>query len=235
MAESRVILEGSTKNIISTKKDDEVLLLFKDSETAFDGEKKAKFKDKGLIRKKISKCVFEFLDSYNIPNHYIKEDDGNTLLVKKLEMIPLSVVIYNIAAGALSRRFKLKQGQILKYPVIEYYLKKENGNDLFIAESHAYAFDYATPEEMKHIARLSSKVNAVLKSFMDRRRLKLVNYKLEFGRYRNQIFLADEITPDTARLWHIGDENKVNMKYFNFENSKAKQAYNQIYERFLGK
>lgn len=235
MAENTIILNGTSKDILSTQKEDEVLLSFKDSETVFDGEKKEKFKNKGAVRKSISRCIFEFLNSYNIPNHYIQDENENTLRVKKLEMIPISVVIYNLAAGSLCKRFNLQEGALLKYPVIEYYLKDGGGRELFITESHAYAFEYASPEDMKHIARLSSKVNAVLKSFLDRRRLKLVNYRLRFGKYKNQILLGDEFSPDTIRLWHIDGNNKICKNHFNFESSKAKKAYEEIYASFLGK
>ena len=235
MTERALIYNGSTKKIYRDEKDSQIVLEFKDAQTVFDGEKRAKFKNKGLLQKEICRTIFEFLSGYNIPNHYIGDASDAGLWVKKLEMIPIYVTIRNIAAGSFSKRFNLTPGSELKYPVIEYYLKDGEQKDMFIAESHAYAFGITTPEEMKHIARLASKVNAVLKSFMDRRSIKLVDYTLEFGRKGNQIFLADEITPDTARLWQISADRRLDPNYFRFGNSKAAEAYHEIHNRILGK
>ncbi len=235
MAVNTVIFDGPSKKILKCDRDDQIVLDFIDAESVFDNEKKAKFKKKGALRKCITETIYSFLESYNIPNHFIKEENETGLRVKKLDMIPLAVVIRNVTSGSLCKRFNLKEGLALKYPVIEYYLKNKELNHPFISESHAYAFGYAAPEEMKHIARLASKVNAVLKSFLERRKLKLISYKLEFGRYLNQVYLGDEITPDTSSLWHIEADNSFNKKYFNFENSKANEAYNEIYQRILGK
>jgi len=235
LAVKTVIFDGSSKKILKCDREDQIVLDFLDGESVFDNEKKAKFTKKGVLRKSITEAVYSFLNSYNIPNHFIRVENETGLRVKKLEMIPLAVVIRNVASGNLCRRFNLKEGIALKYPVIEYYLKDEELNNPFIAESHAYAFEYAAPEEMKHIARLASKVNAVLKSFLERRNLKLISYKLEFGRWLNQIYLGDEISPDTSSLWHIDDDSSLDKKYFNFENSKANEAYNEIYQRILGK
>jgi len=225
--------DGKTKCIYSTDREDQVILEFKDSEAQFDGEKKAKFKNKGLLRSAISHTLFEYLESYNIPTHYNSKINGNQMRARNLKMIPLNVVIRNVAAGSLCKRFNIKKGTSLQYPVIEYYLKDETLNYPLIHESHAYAFGLATPDEMKHVSRLSSKINAVLKSFLDRRKLKLVDYNLEFGRYRNYICLGDEITPDTARIWEI-ENDSLNEKYFSFDNNKAQQSYSEIHDRIVG-
>lgn len=224
---------GKTKCIYDTEADDRVIVEFKDTETKFDGDKKAKFKNKALLKNTITHILFEYLEGYNIPTHYDKKINDTQMLVKKLKMIPIFLVIRNVAAGSLCDRFKIQKGNILKYPVIEYYLKDDKLNNPMILESHAYAFDYATPDEMKYISRITSKINAVLKSFLERRKLKLIDYKLEFGRYKNSLCLADEITPDTCRLWHISDGG-LDDKYFNLENSKAEKSYKEICDRISG-
>ena len=231
MADRQLIFDGHTKKVISAENEDFVILEFKDSETVFETEKKAKFKNKGALRVTITTAIFEYLDSYNIPTHLDAVISESQMRVKKLDMLPISVHIRNLAAGNICERFKLEPGTPLKYPVLEYYLKDENLGNPFISKSHAYAFGYATPEEMKHISRLSSKVNAVLKAFMERRQLKLVDYRLEFGRRRGQIVLGDEISPDNARLWHVDDEGKLTQNHFHFENSKAEKSYHEIVER----
>lgn len=225
--------DGKTKCIYNTDVEEQVIIEFKDTESEFDGEKKAKFKNKSILKNTINNILFEFLESYNIPTHYKRKIDDNQILVKKLRMIPICVLIRNVAAGTLCDRFKIEKGTILKYPIIEYYLKDDKLNNPMILESHAYAFEYAAPEEMKYISRMTSKINAVLKSFLERRKIKLIDYKLEFGRYKNNLYLADEITPDTCRLWDIANEN-LDDKYFNMENNKAEQSYQEICKRLTG-
>ena len=235
MADKQVIYNGNTKKLLNADSENHLVLEFKDSESVFDGEKKAKFKKKGASRLAITQAIFEYLDSYNIPTHWDSVVSDTMIRVKNLQMLPLKVLIRNIAAGTLCERFNLEAGTPLKYPILEYYLKDKKLEDPIISESHAYAFGHCTPEEMKHISRLSSKVNAVLKAFMERRKLKLVDYQLEFGRSQKQLFLADEITPDNARLWHIDETGNLKPNYFRFANSKAESSYNEILERLTGK
>lgn len=233
MTQMQLIQNGSTKKVFSTEKDNQVVLEFVDSETRFDGDKLAKFAKKGEIRTALSKLIFEYLESYNIPTHWESSVDENRIKVKKLDMLPIKVMIRNIAAGSLCERFQIEKGTPLQYPVLEYYLKNTGLQNPIISESHAYAFGHATPEEMKHISRLSSKVNAVLKAYMERRKLKLVDYELEFGRYQNQIYLGDEITPDNARFWSINEKGGVVPNEFRFSNSKAEESYREILKRMV--
>lgn len=233
MAEKVVLQDGKTKRIYETNKADQVILEFKDAESEFDGELKAKFKNKSVLKNNISEAIYEYLQGYNIPTHYKKRISEREMQVSKLEMIPIIVLVRNVAAGSLSKRFKVPKGNLLKYPVIEYYLKVNKLNNPMILESHAYAFEYATPDEMKHISRLALKVNAVMKAFFERRKLKLVDYQLEFGRTSKQILLGDEITPDTCRIWNIEDDDSLTQNHFSFENGRAQAAYKEIYERLI--
>ncbi len=235
MADQQLVYEGSSKKLLNAENENFYILEFKDSEANFDGEKKSKFKSKSKLRVQLSNYVFEYLEGYNIPTHWSELISETQVKVKKMDMLPIRVIIRNVAAGTLCERFSLIPGTPLKYPVIEYYLKdKDLGNPL-ISESHAYAFEYATPEEMKHISRLSSKVNAVLKAFFERRNLKLVDYQLEFGRYQNQIHLGDEITPDNARLWHMEDDGTLKPNHFRFANNSAEKSFREILARLTGK
>ena len=234
MAGETLLFEGSTKKVLQAETDNQVVLKFKDSKTQFDGEKRAEFKGKGEVRLALTKVVFEYLESYNIPTHWGKIIGKDQVQVKKMEMLPIRVLIRNIAAGTLCERFNIKAGTPLKYPVLEFYLKDKALGNPMISESHAYAFDRCTPDEMKHISRLSSKVNAVLKAFMERRRLKLVDYTLEFGRAQNQIYLADEISPDNARLWYIDESGTMKQNHFRLANSKAKESFREILTHLTG-
>lgn len=233
LAEKKLIKDGKTKRLFSAEREDQLIIEFKDVESVFDGDKKAKFKNKGALRNNISKAIFEYLGSYNIPTHFSEKVSDKEMRVRKLNMIPLIVIIRNVAAGSLCERFKVEEGAELKYPIIEYYLKNEELNNPLILESHAYAFGYATPDEMKHISRLASKINAVLKSYLERRKLKLIDYKLEFGRYQNQIYLGNEITPDTSRLWDMLEDDKLDKEHFSFENNKAEKSYQEISQRLI--
>lgn len=234
MAGGTLLFEGSTKKVLQAEAANQVVLEFKDSKTDFDGEKRSGFKGKGAVRLALTKVVFEYLESYNIPTHWGKVIGPDQVQVKKMDMLPIRVLIRNIAAGSLCERFNIKAGMPLKYPVLEYYLKDEALGDPMISESHAYAFDRCSPDEIKHISRLSSKVNAVLKAFIDRRKLKLVDYTLEFGRSQNKIYLADEITPDNARLWYIDEKGALKQNHFHLTNSKAEASFREILERLTG-
>ncbi len=235
MADRQIIYDGRTKKVLEADNDDFVVLEFKDSEARFENEKRAKFKAKGAMRLALTKTIFEYLNSYNIPTHWDSALSEREARVRKLDMLPISVHIRNIAAGTICERFNLKPGTVLKYPVLEYYLKNAELGHPMISESHAYAFGYATPEEMKHISRLSSKVNAVLKAYMDRRKLKLVDYRLEFGRSKGQIILGDEISPDNVRLWTVDASGNFKQNHFDFENSKASKSYKEIITLLVGK
>ena len=235
LAGRKLLHQGTTKKLFETDSEEEIILQFSDKEFEFDGERKAGFKGKGKLRSLMTSLIYEYLGSYNIPTHFIKKGDDAEIRVKKLKMIPLRVVVRNFAAGSLSDRFQLEEGTELKYPVIEYYLKDRKLNYPMISESHAYAFGYASPEEMKYIVRLASKINAVLKSYFDRRKMKLIDYQLEFGRYKNQLMLADEITADTCRLWQVKPDGSLDQNYFRYEGKKAKSSYEEIYNRLVGK
>ncbi len=227
--------EGKCKKLYKTDNDREIILEFTDNEAEFDGEKRLSFEDKGHLKNKISRTLFEYLDGYNIPTHFQEQAAPKALEVRKLEMIPILVHVRNLAAGNLCKKFKIKQGQPLKYPVIEYYLKDNRLKDPMILESHAYAFGYADPEEMKHIARMASKINAVLKSFMERRQLVLVDFQLQFGRYQNQVMLGDEITPDTCRIWKMEENNGNKPQILDYSNHNGRELYHEIFERIAGK
>ncbi|MBD3226266.1 MAG: phosphoribosylaminoimidazolesuccinocarboxamide synthase [Caldithrix sp.] len=228
--------EGSRKRISRAGKDDLLVLQFKDAETEFDGEKRSKFKNKCVLKTKITKTLFEYLEGYNVPNHYHTCLGTDSIEVFKLDMLPVKVMIRNVAAGSLCRRFAVEEGTMLKYPILEYYLQNDELEQQLISESHAYAFGYAQPEEMKHISRLASKVNAVLKSYFERRHVKLIDFQLQFGRCNNKIMVGDEISPDNFRIWEIKNgTNAFNKQTFSFKDEKAKKSYDELLIRLIGK
>jgi phosphoribosylaminoimidazole-succinocarboxamide synthase len=227
------IYEGKAKILYETSNPDQLVQEFKDDATAFNGAKKGKIKNKGVINNKITAQLFRYLESYNVPTHFIAESGEDEMLIRKLQMIPLEVVVRNIASGSLVKRGGQKEGQILDKPLIEFYLKDDAKNDPMIDETYILSNGLATSEDLRIISRMAGKVNALLKSFFMRRALKLVDFKLEFGRARNKIFLADEISPDTCRLWDVKTDKKMDKDRFRQDLGGIEEAYEEVLRRVL--
>jgi len=210
-----------------------VIQEFKDDATAFNGKKKGTIKDKGVVNNKISAFIFEFLESYHVPTHFEKVLSDREMLVKKLDIIPVEVVMRNIATGSLVKRYGLEEGKELDYPVLEFYLKDDELNDPMINEHHAVAFGLATPDEMETISRYATKINAILKSFFIRRKIRLIDFKLEFGRFKDRILLGDEISPDTCRFWDLETGEKLDKDRFRQDLGRVEEAYQEMLNRIL--
>ena len=232
MEKKELIREGKAKKLYTTE--DEILLIqeFKDDATAFNGAKKGSVNGKGEINCTISSIFFEYLQSYHVPTHYIKNLSPNEMLIKKVEIVPVEAVMRNIATGSLVKRLGLQEGKALEYPIFELYLKNDELGDPLINEYHAYALQVARPEEIRQIYRSTAKINAILKSFMERRGIMLVDFKLEFGRDENdELILADEISPDTCRFWDRKTHKKLDKDRFRFDMGGVEDAYREILER----
>ncbi|MFQ5824852.1 MAG: phosphoribosylaminoimidazolesuccinocarboxamide synthase [bacterium] len=226
--------EGKAKILFKTDNEDLLIQEFKDDATAFDGVKKGKIKGKGVINNQISTYLFNYLESYHIPTHFVKTLSDNSMIIKILDMMPLEVVMRNIATGSLVKRYGVKEGQEIEHPILEYYLKDDKKHDPMLNEHHILAFGYASSEELKLIERYAQKINAVLKSFFYRRNLLLVDFKLEFGRNKSgKIMLADEISPDTCRLWDIETGEKLDKDRFRHSLGKVEEAYEQVRKRIF--
>ena len=227
----KLLNEGKAKKMYATNDPDRVIMHFKDDATAFDGDKKGTIKKKGEHNVAISTVLFKFLESYQIHTHFVQVLKPNEILVKKLEIIPVEVVMRNIAAGSLCKRYGIKEGELLTYPILELYLKDDSLHDPMINVDHACAFGYALPDEMQTIDRIARKINAVLKSFFSRRELQLVDFKLEFGRHDGDILLGDEISPDTCRFWDASTGEKLDKDRFRFELGNVEGAYEEVRSR----
>ena len=228
-----LLAEGKGKKVWSTEDNDKVVIEFKDEASAFNGKKKGKIKNKGIINNDISEYLFNYLENYYVPTHFIKKISERQMLCKKLDIIPMEIVMRNVAAGSLCTRYNIEEGKVLDTPIMELYLKNDKLGDPLMNEYHAYAFDIVTPEEIRTIVRLSTKINAVLKSFFTRRNLKLVDFKLEFGRYNKQVVLADEISPDSCRVWDISSNEKLDKDRFRFDMGKVEEAYEEVKKRIF--
>jgi len=232
LEKKELIHEGKAKKLYSTEEDNLLIQEFKDDATAFNGAKKGKISGKGEINCTISSIFFEYLQSYHIPTHFLSRLAPNEMLVKKVEIIPLEAVMRNIATGSLVKRLGFQDGKVLDYPIFELYLKNDELGDPLVNEYHAYALKLARPEEIRNMYRLTAKINAILKSFLERRGLILVDFKLEFGiDDQDELIVADEISPDTCRFWDRKTHKKLDKDRFRFDMGGVEKAYREILER----
>ncbi|MDO8427467.1 MAG: phosphoribosylaminoimidazolesuccinocarboxamide synthase, partial [Deltaproteobacteria bacterium] len=194
------IYEGKAKVLYSTDNPDLLIQYFKDEATAFDGKKKGIIEQKGVLNNKISSRIFTFLEGKGIKTHFVEMPSEREMVVKKLKIIPIEVVVRNIAAGSLSKRMGVEEGAPLKNTVLEFYYKSDPLGDPMINEYHIKAFGLAQEKELREIESTALKVNGFLSEFFDERGIILVDFKLEFGTHKGQVLLGDEVTPDGCRL-----------------------------------
>lgn len=229
---TELISEGKEKKVWATDDADLIVLEFKDEITTAD-KKKSKIKDRGANNSAVSAQLFQYLENYYVPTHFVKVQSDKQIVCKKLEMIPVEIRVRNFAEGEFVKRYQLEKGQELATPVIEMFLKNEKAGNPMINEYHTYAFELATTDEMRTIIRTTTKINAVLKSFFERRNLKLVDFKLEFGRYKDQILLGDELSLDSITVWNINDKGETDPKKFDLSAAKSEAPYNELRERLV--
>lgn len=229
-----MIYEGKAKKIFFTEKEDEVLVYYKDDATAFNGEKKGQIDSKGILNNKISSLLFELLIANGIPTHFIKNISDREMLVKRLTIIPVEVVVRNIAAGSLAKKFGWEEGRELPRPVVEFYYKNDDLGDPLINNSHIAALDIATSEEVASLEKLGLEINQILRPFFLSKNIELVDFKLEFGKYNGEILLGDEISPDTCRFWDSSTHEKLDKDRFRRDLGHVEEAYQEIWKRLKG-
>ncbi len=234
MKQGNKIYEGKAKILYETDNPDCVLQYFKDDATAFNAQKRGTIIDKGVCNNRISSALFAYLEGKGIPTHFVKQLDDRTMLVKRLEIVPLEVTIRNITAGGMSRMLGIEEGIVLKPPVFEWHYKSDALADPLINDDHILAMGYATEAELARIRSESFKVNDALKAFFNERKIDLVDFKLEFGRHKGTILLGDEISPDTMRLWEHGTRNKLDKDRFRRDLGSVEEAYQEVLRRVLG-
>ncbi len=234
MKKREAIYEGKAKIIYTTDDPDQIIQYFKDDATAFNGEKRGTIKEKGIMNNGISEVLLRLLEDHGVPTHFVKRLNDREMLVRRLDIIPVEVVMRNVIAGSLAKRFGMEEGGSLSIPVLEHYYKSDSLGDPMINLFHIRALDMATDSEMKEIERLSFRVNEVLKKFFDERNLILVDFKLEYGRHHGKILLGDEICPDTCRLWDKGSLEKLDKDRFRRDLGKVEEAYQEVCRRVYG-
>ena len=231
-----LIYEGKAKKIFSHDDIDKVLIEFKDDATAFNALKKAKFKGKGRLNCLISAKIFELLKKNNIPTHFLELKNEHTMIAQKIKVIPLEIVLRNTAYGSLCKQTTIEAGTVLAKPLIDIYLKNDKLNDPLITKDRIELMDILNSKDLELIIDLTLKINEILKNFFKNIKLQLVDFKLEFGYdFKNEILLADEISPDNCRLWDLKQKNDtiISLDKDRFRNDLGGliEAYSEINQR----
>ncbi len=227
------LYEGKATRFYETNNSKELVVEIKQESSGKKGEKQSTVKERARINAEFTSLLFRYLESYNIPNHFIKSVSDHEFLVKRTENLPIQLIVRNIAAGSLVKRYGLDAGKELECPIIEYYLRDSEKQDPMINEDHIISFGYANSEEIKELHRLASKTNVVLKDFFQRRNLKLIDLKLEFGRYDKQIFLAGAILPRFCRLLDSDSGESWDHSALQDDPAKIQDYYDKIKNRFF--
>ena len=228
------LYEGKAKKVFATTDPDVVLVSYKDDATAFNGLKKGQIAGKGVVNNRCSNFLFKMLEGHGIETHLIEEVSDTDTYVKKVEIVPIEVIVRNIAAGSLSKRIGYPEGTVLKSTVLEFCYKNDDLGDPMINDYHALAMGLATEEELATIKAISFKINDILRDYLKDINIDLIDFKLEFGRYKGRIILADEISPDTCRFWDSVTKEKLDKDRFRRDMGGVEEAYQEVIKRLMG-
>ena len=235
MEKTAQMYEGKAKKVFATDNPDYCIVSYKDDATAFNGLKKGTILGKGVINNRVTNHLMRLLEKNGVPTHYVEELNDRETLVKKVSIVPLEVIVRNIAAGSLSKRLGLPEGVKMGSTVLEYCYKNDDLGDPMVNEYHILAMCWATKEELDLIASYSFKVNQVLSDYLKEANIELIDFKLEFGKTKDgQIVLADEISPDTCRFWDSTTHEKLDKDRFRRDLGGVEDAYQEIMRRLLG-
>lgn len=227
-----LLYEGKAKQIFNTENENEFVVYYKDDATAFNGEKKAEIASKGILNNKISTIMFEELAKEGIESHFVKSLSDREMLVKKVEILPLEVIVRNITAGSFCKRYGVEEGIVLDTPIFEMSYKNDDFGDPLLNDDHAVALKLATREEIDFLRTQTLKINEIMKKFFLKMDLKLVDFKLEFGKDVNgKVILADEISPDTCRLWDVNTNEKLDKDRFRRDLGDLVEGYEEVLAR----
>ena len=235
MEKLQQLYEGKAKRVYATEDPEKYIVDYKDDATAFNGEKKGTILGKGVINNRVTNHLMRMLDKEGVPTHYVEEISDRETIVKKVKIVPLEVIVRNIAAGSFSKRYGVEEGTVLQQPSLEFSLKDDALGDPLINSYHVLALGLATREELDTIASYAFKVNEVLKNYLLGLDIELVDFKLEFGKLSDgTIVLADEISPDTCRFWDVHTHEKLDKDRFRRNLGGEVEAYQEIMRRLMG-
>ena len=225
------IYEGKAKILYKTSDPDLLIQYFKDDASAFDGKKKGTIVDKGVMNNHMSSRIFEYLEENGVKTHFVKNINDREMLVKNLEIIPVEVVLRNVAAGSLCKRLGVEEGrEFNEQPILEFFYKSDPLGDPMINECHVDIFGWATKEEVEILKSEGLKINSLMKQFFKERKIRLVDFKVEFGRHNGTVLLGDEISPDGCRLWDWDTNEKMDKDRFRFNLGSVEEKYQQVYD-----
>ena len=235
MEKKEQLYEGKAKKVFATDDANLVIVSYKDDATAFDGTKKGTITGKGVINNRMSNFLMQILEKEGVPTHFVEELNDRETVVKKVSIVPLEVIIRNISAGSFAKRFGVEEGIVFDEPTIEFSYKNDDLHDPLLNAYHAIALKLATREDIENIKAMAFKVNEVLKAYFLKLGVKLVDFKLEFGRTADgTIVLADEISPDTCRFWDAETNEKLDKDRFRRDLGGVEDAYKEMMRRVLG-
>ena len=235
MKKTEQLYEGKAKKVYATDEPELYIVDYKDDATAFNGEKKGTIMGKGVINNRVTNHLMKMLEEKGVPTHFVEEISERETVVKKVSIVPLEVIVRNIAAGSLSKRLGLPEGTKLSSTVLEYCYKDDALGDPFINEYHVRALNLATTEELRTIDSYSLKINEILSDYLKDVNIELIDFKLEFGRLSDgTIVLADEISPDTCRFWDSKTHEKLDKDRFRRDLGGVEDAYQEVMRRLLG-
>lgn len=230
-----MLYEGKAKKVFKTADENLFIVEYKDDATAFNGLKKGSIVGKGVINNKMTNIVFKYLEENGVETHLVEELSDRATLVKKVSIIPLEVIIRNVAAGSFSKKFGVEEGTALLNPILEFSYKNDELGDPMINDMQILAIGLATKEELASISEQALKVNELLKAYFLEKGIKLVDFKIEFGRCGDKIILADEVSPDTCRLWDIETNEKLDKDRFRRDLGGVEEAYEEVWRRITSK
>lgn len=226
-----LLYEGKAKKVYTTEDPDVLIVDYKDDATAFNGIKKGTITGKGAINNRMTNFMFQMLEKAGIPTHYVKELSDRETAVKKVEIVPLEVIVRNVAAGSFSKRLGIEEGFKLLAPTLEFSYKDDDLGDPMINDYFAIAIGAATREEIDKITEYAFKINEIMKDYFLTKDIDLIDFKLEFGRYKGEIILADEISPDTCRFWDVNTHEKLDKDRFRRDMGNVEEAYEEVSSR----
>lgn len=231
-----MLYEGKAKQVFRTENEHEIIIHYKDDATAFNGLKKDTINNKGIMNNEITTLIYQYLMTKDIPTHYLKTLNDRDQLCKKVDIIPLEVIVRNRLAGSCAKRLGVEEGYPIENTVMEICFKCDELNDPMINDSHAIAIHLATRDELNKIYEITEKVNIALKELFSGIGIDLIDFKIEFGRdHEGNILLADEISPDTCRLWDIETQKKLDKDRFRRDMGDVEEAYQEILTRLQRK
>ena len=230
-----MLYEGKAKKVYATEDPELLIVSYKDDATAFNGKKKGTITGKGAINNRLTNFMMQRLEEQGVPTHFVEELNDRETVVKKVEIVPLEVIIRNISAGSFAKRYGVEEGIPFENPTIEFSYKNDDLDDPLINEYHIQALKLATPEEVDTIKKMAFKINEVMKAFFAQRNVDLVDFKLEFGKTSDgTIVLADEISPDTCRFWDSETHEKLDKDRFRRDLGNVEDAYDEMLKRIIG-